>query len=93
MSESPTPEDAIEAAAENAAPSIRLDHFLKVVGLAETGGRAKSMIQDGLVKINGEPETRRRHAVRAADMLEIEGLGKHRVVVSDTGQFDAEAIN
>lgn len=92
MIESPTPDGAKDPLREMEPPSIRLDHFLKVVGLAETGGQAKAMIQEGLVTINGEPETRRRHAVHATDMLEIQGLGKHRVIVNDSGQFDAEAI-
>ena len=35
-------------------PFIRLDALLKFKGEAETGGQAKQMIQDGLVKVNGE---------------------------------------
>ena len=36
-------------------PFIRLDALLKFKGEAETGGQAKQMIQDGLVKVNGRP--------------------------------------
>ena len=32
---------------------IRLDAFLKFKGIAETGGQAKTFIQDGIVKVNG----------------------------------------
>ena len=39
---------------------LRLDQFLKLHSLAETGGRAKLMIQNGEVKVNGATETRRR---------------------------------
>ena len=56
---------------------IKLGQALKLAGLAESGLDAKEMIQEGLVKVNGEVETRRgrkprmrvceshrRHAVR-----------------------------
>ena len=33
---------------------IRLDSFLKLTGMVDTGGQAKMMIQDGQVKVNGE---------------------------------------
>ena len=33
---------------------IKLDAFLKFVGIAETGGYAKILIQDGEVKVDGE---------------------------------------
>ncbi len=39
--------------------TIKLDQFLKLVGVATTGGQAKLMIQDGHVKVNGSLETRR----------------------------------
>lgn len=38
---------------------IKLDSLLKFSGLCDTGGLAKSVIKDGLVKVNGEVETRR----------------------------------
>ena len=33
---------------------IRLDSFLKLTGLVDTGGQAKVLIQEGQVKVNGE---------------------------------------
>lgn len=38
---------------------IKLGQALKVAGLVESGVDAKYVIQDGLVKVNGEVETRR----------------------------------
>ncbi len=73
-------------------PTIRLDNFLKVFGLAETGGQAKAMIQEGIVSVNESVETRRRHLLTAGDTIEIEGLGKHRVTLSESGQLDAEPL-
>ena len=38
---------------------IKLDQFLKLADIASTGGHAKFLIQEGVVKVNGEVETRR----------------------------------
>lgn len=35
-------------------PFIKLDSAMKLSGLADTGGMAKMLIEDGLVKVNGE---------------------------------------
>ena len=43
---------------------IKLDQFLKLVDFASTGGHAKFLIQEGVVKVNGEVETRRGKKVR-----------------------------
>ena len=34
--------------------TIRLDAFLKLTGLVDTGGQAKLLIQEGRVLVNGE---------------------------------------
>lgn len=38
---------------------IKLDQFLKMRGIVESGGQAKMLIQAGEVKVNGQIETRR----------------------------------
>ncbi|OUC15050.1 MAG: RNA-binding protein [Alkalinema sp. CACIAM 70d] len=38
---------------------IKLDQFLKLVGVVDTGGQAKLLIQDGQVRVNGTIELRR----------------------------------
>ncbi|NJL19949.1 MAG: RNA-binding S4 domain-containing protein [Leptolyngbyaceae cyanobacterium SM1_3_5] len=38
---------------------IKLDQFLKFVGVVQTGGEAKLLIQDEQVEVNGSIETRR----------------------------------
>ncbi|MBD2329558.1 RNA-binding S4 domain-containing protein [Alkalinema sp. FACHB-956] len=38
---------------------IKLDQFLKLVGVVDTGGQAKLLIQDGRVRVNGTIELRR----------------------------------
>jgi len=52
---------------------IKLDQFLKLAQIAMTGGEAKAMIQDGMVKVNGEVETRRGRKLRHGDRVEVEG--------------------
>jgi ribosome-associated protein len=52
---------------------IRLDHFLRTMGMFETGGQAKHGIQGNEVKVNGEVETRRRRKLAPADVVEVGG--------------------
>lgn len=52
---------------------IRLDHFLKFQGFAQTGGHAKILIQDGAVVVNGEVETRRRRKLNKGDVVSCDG--------------------
>ena len=53
--------------------SLRLDQFLKLSGIAGTGGQAKLLIQGGEVQVNGEVETRRRRKLAVGDVVEIDG--------------------
>ncbi|HLP87522.1 MAG TPA: RNA-binding S4 domain-containing protein [Nostocaceae cyanobacterium] len=52
---------------------IKLDQFLKFLGIAPTGGQAKIMIINGDVKVNGEVETRRGRKLEASDEVTVEG--------------------
>jgi ribosome-associated protein len=52
-------------------PTIRVDALLKFAGLAGTGGEAKQLIQTGRVRVNGEIETHRSHALSPGDRLEL----------------------
>ena len=47
--------------------------MLKVLGIAETGGHAKIIVEDGLVKLNGEIEYRKRAKLRVGDKIEVAG--------------------
>jgi ribosome-associated protein len=53
--------------------SIRLGQLLKLASLAEDGIQAKEFIENGLVKVNGEIETRRGRQVRPGDTVEVNG--------------------
>ena len=50
---------------------IRLQQYLKVVGVAATGGEAKTLIQDGLVQVNGVVETRRKKQLAHGDLVTV----------------------
>lgn len=52
---------------------LRLDQFLKLAGIAQTGGHAKILIQGGAVRLNGELEVRRRKKLAKGDRVEVEG--------------------
>jgi ribosome-associated protein len=51
---------------------IELIQLLKAVGLAETGGHAKAIVDDGDVKVNGTIELRKRAKLRAGDKVEVD---------------------
>jgi ribosome-associated protein len=50
---------------------IKLDQFLKYVAIASTGGEAKILISDGLVKVNGNIELQRGKKLRKNDLIEV----------------------
>jgi ribosome-associated protein len=52
---------------------IKLDDLLKFAGLLGTGGMAKAVIQDGLVKVNGEVCTMRGKKLRGGETVEFQG--------------------
>lgn len=52
---------------------IKLGQALKAAGLAESGVEAKFLIQDGLVKVNGQVEVRRGKKLFAGDIFEYAG--------------------
>ena len=50
---------------------IDLLQFLKATGMAVTGGEAKMLVDDGLIQVNGEDESRRRRKLRPGDRVDI----------------------
>jgi len=52
---------------------IELIQLLKVLSIAETGGHAKIIVDDGLVKLNGVVEIRKRAKLRVGDKVEVDG--------------------
>lgn len=52
---------------------IELNKLLKVTGLCESGGRAKTLIADGQVEVDGEVELRKRCKIKCGQKVEFEG--------------------
>ena len=57
----------------NRSTTINLDQFLKLIGITDTGGQAKQLIQNGSVRVNGEVELRRGRKLTATDQVEVQG--------------------
>ena len=53
---------------------IELMALLKALGIAETGGHAKHIVDAGEVIRNGQIETRRRAKLIPGDLIQIEEL-------------------
>ena len=60
--------------------TIRLGQLLKLAGVADSGGEARELVQEGAVRVNGEVETRRGRQLRDGDV--IEALGERVRVIS-----------
>jgi ribosome-associated protein len=50
---------------------IELIQLLKAIGLAQTGGHAKIIVDEELVKRNGEIELRKRAKLVPGDVIEV----------------------
>ncbi len=52
---------------------IKLEQIMKFASMVPTGGEAKLVIQNGLVKVNGEECTMRGKKIRPGDVIEFDG--------------------
>lgn len=52
---------------------IKLGQALKAAGLVDSGVEAKEVVQDGMVKVNGETDTRRGRKLYHGDKVEFDG--------------------
>lgn len=52
---------------------IKLESFLKLANVIESGGMAKTVIQDGAVFVNGEVCTMRGKKLRPGDTVKFDG--------------------
>ena len=52
---------------------ITLGQFVKLAGLASTGGDAKRLVTTGAVRVNGEVESRRGRKLALGDVVEMAG--------------------
>jgi ribosome-associated protein len=52
---------------------IRLGQLLKLSGLAQSGGEARELVTEGVVRVNREIETRRGRQLHHGDVVEVDG--------------------
>jgi len=57
---------------------IELNSLLKVMGLCDSGGKAKVVIAEGRVTVDGTVELRKRCKIRKGQIIEYEG---HKITV------------
>ena len=50
---------------------IELIKLLKIMRVSESGGQAKLMVEDGIVFLNGQLESRKRAKLRTGDFVEV----------------------
>jgi ribosome-associated protein len=51
--------------------TIRLGQLLKLAGLADSGGAARALVEEGAVRVNGEAETRRGRQLHPGDTIAV----------------------
>jgi ribosome-associated protein len=52
---------------------IELIKLLKATGLVMSGGEAKRVVEEGLVTVDGEVETRKRNKIRPGQVVGFDG--------------------
>ena len=52
---------------------IELCNLLKLVGLADSGGRGKTMVAEGLVQVDGVLESRKTAKIRSGQTVQVAG--------------------
>jgi ribosome-associated protein len=67
--------------AEIHSEKIQLDQLIKWLGLSETGGQARTLIDEGKVKVNGNTVFERRKKIVPGDIVLI--CGNEYLVVSE----------
>ena len=58
---------------------ITMDKLLKFSGVADTGGQAFMMVEDGVVRLNGQLVTEKRKKVHPGDVVNIDRSEERRV--------------
>lgn len=64
---------------------VELYKILKFEGMVSSGGEAKMVIADGMVRVNGELETRKRKKIVSGDIIEF---GQDIIRIKFDGQIN-----
>ncbi|WP_371375749.1 RNA-binding S4 domain-containing protein [Sporomusa aerivorans] len=64
-------------------PEINIDQLLKWAGIIDNGAQIKPLIEEKLIKLNGNLVTERRKKVRPGDIIDISGVGCWRIITGE----------
>lgn len=53
---------------------VELCNLLKLVGVADSGGRGKALVAAGEVRLDGQVESRKTAKIRAGQVVECQGM-------------------
>ena len=53
---------------------VRVCDLLKLTGIASSGAQGKQMVADGLVEVDGRPESRKTAKIRPGQTVECRGV-------------------
>ncbi len=70
-------------------PFIKLDQLVKFAGLAETGAKAKILIELGEFNVNGDLCTKRGKKIKPGDVIDFKNK-KYKVVLDENAVVAAE---
>ncbi len=70
-------------------PFIKLDQLVKFAGLAETGAKAKILIELGEFNVNGELCTKRGKKIKPGDVIDFKNK-KFKIVLDENAAQAAE---
>lgn len=68
-------------------PFIKLDQLVKFAGLAETGAKAKILIELGEFNVNGELCTKRGKKIKPGDIIDFKNK-KYKVVLDENAAVE-----
>ena len=71
-------------------PFIKLDQLVKFAGLAETGAKAKILIELGEFNVNGELCTKRGKKIKPGDVIDFKNK-KYKVIVDENAIMEQAA--
>lgn len=61
----------LKPSADGSEPFIELNKLIKLLRISESGAQANQFVEDGIVRLNGQTESRKRAKLRRGDVIEI----------------------
>ncbi len=71
-------------------PFIKLDQLVKFAGIAETGAKAKILIELGEFNVNGDLCTKRGKKIKPGDVIDFKNK-KFKVVLDENAELEQPA--